>query len=109
MSSSFEVQPNNAELTSVRNGSGPNYGSGAVIENPDSSQIHVWGDHRDNVINLAFNNTVGFTKGHHARGENKTFTNGLSKDVFNFQDLDEIGSGSTVVGRIEDFDIDCAT
>jgi Ca2+-binding RTX toxin-like protein len=54
---------------------------------------------------LGFDNITGYTKGHHARGDNKLFTGGLSDDTFMFQDLDEIGSSGIVVGRLEDFDL----
>ncbi len=104
MSTAFTGTSGNNTITSIRNGTGDNYGSGATITNPDSSQIHVWGNAGSDTINIGFNNISGYAKGHHIRGDEKRFNSGLFADSFVFQDLDEVQSGATVVGRIEDFD-----
>lgn len=63
------------------------------------SQIHTFSggadNQRDDVQNLDFDWISEFSHGHHARG-------GGGNDTFNFTNIHRVGS--TVVGRLEDFD-----
>lgn len=111
---STAVRSQGTQFTTTRDGgNAPNtVGGTATIENPNASQIHVWGSSaRDETINISFANITGFTNGHHIRGEQKNlaYVDGnndrvLSQDNFNFTNLNQISSGGTVVGRLEDFD-----
>ena len=97
------------ELTSTRNLSNSNVlnttADGVTVSSiTDGSQIHVWGQAGDDTINIAFEDLGSYTKGHHVRGDQKRFSDGLFHDDFVFQELDEVHSGAILVGRIEDFD-----
>lgn len=104
MSTSVKGTQNGETIVTVRNGSGDNYGTAAEIRNPDSSQIHVWGEAGDDTIEIAFNDITVFSKGHHVRGDQKRFSGGLFADTFVFTDLHEVSNGAVITGRIEDFD-----
>ncbi len=104
MSSSFNGTAGDDAITSIRNGPGDNFGSGATIGDPGGSQIHLWGNAGSDAIILGFQDIWTFTKAHHARGDHKTFFGGLFADVFSFANLDQIRGGAVAVGRIEDYD-----
>jgi len=74
------------------------------LSSHEGSHIHVWAEAGDDTIHIAFENLGSYTKGHHVRGDQKRFSEGLFHDDFVFQDLHEIHGGAIVVGRIEDYD-----
>ncbi|MFN3208160.1 MAG: calcium-binding protein [Roseovarius sp.] len=104
MSSSFSGTQGDDTIASIRNRDGDNYGDGATILNPESSQIHLWANAGADHITLGFDSIATYTKGHHARGDDRAFTGGLFADVFVFTALDEVTQDAVVVGRIEDYD-----
>ena len=69
-------------------------------------QQHVWGGGGGDLLILSFSNvTAPYSKGHHARGDLDSAVQGRGADTFRFQDYQDIPSGSVVVGRIEDFEL----
>ena len=61
-----------------------------------TGQIHIYGWNRDELINLDFASITRFSHGHHVRG-------GGGENELNFTNISNVRS--TVVGRIEDFDM----
>lgn len=110
MSARHQGSDKGEELTGIRDASNWNP---MIVESAgeptqtilsDGSQIHVWGEEGDDTIHIGFQDITSYTKGHHVRGDQKRFSNGLFEDTFVFRDLDKITNGAIVVGRIEDYD-----
>ena len=73
------------------------------IAQSTSSQIHIYARGGDDIVRLDFAADIsGFAFGHHARGDANGSTN-RGADVFDFVNTHRVGSGTTVVGRLEDF------
>lgn len=79
------------------------------IAHGGKGQIHVYARGGEDTLNLNFaDDFIGFSHGHHARGDNSQGADGKasprSEDIFNFTDTQNVGSGTVVVGRLEDLD-----
>ena len=74
-----------------------------------TAQIHAWGAWGNDFLKLDFSQVgTGFSHGHHVRGDYDPSQDNAHEirgnDVFNFRALSGVAAGSTVVGRIDDFD-----
>lgn len=82
-------------------------GNDTIIARADENvgQIHIWASSGNDQINMEFHydGSKSYDKGHHVRGDHDgSSANG--SDTFNFANIEDLPSGVTVVGRIEDFD-----
>lgn len=72
-------------------------------------QIHSYAGAGNDTFNMYFTNITGYSHGHHNRGDNVEDANGnpvtLGSDSFNFMSTSNVGSGKTIVGRLEDYDV----
>lgn len=79
---------------------------GQITDSGDGLQMHIYAKRGDDYILLGFvDDQNGYARGHHVYADpaSKSVA-GLGEDTFHFVDLDHVGAGDVVFGRLDDFD-----